>query len=431
MTKQISELKSPRNVFVLSTYFRDALDIRWDNPALIPENYAFDIAGCNIYRSNDNPEGPYVRLNDTPITALSYRDSLKNIRITERIPTGKITYGTTPTCDYIIQVSNYPIVRPGTIDEHDFNTDVTTVKVIIDGYEVTPIKLDGPEGKIYLDRYKWFDVQTNKWINPILPTKKTVIQIGENIYISPSNFIGQSQGKDSVVEVSYNYISHIVRTNLDKRLYYKVTTVTTDGYESRLEETEPHSVREIERLDYIWKEAIRRNRWILQQAGHRVKLYFRPWFGERCECWEERGRNQARLDCKICYGTGFKSGYLGPIDILIAPPDTEKNLELTDLGLSLNWVISTWTGPTPEINQRDLIIDKDNRRFTIGPVNKKSCRGMILQQHFDISLLDETDIRYEIPVTGLEALHYITEKPNIDDKKEIRGRTKVFEDIIY
>lgn len=430
-TKKISELKAPHNVFVLSPYIRSTLDIRWDNPALLPDNQNYTLAGCNVYRANDNPEGDYVQLNATPVTALQYRDSLNNRRITERIPVDNITFGDDPKGDYVLKVRSTPMVNPTTIDPQNFDLDPASVSVVIDGQAVIPSKVDGPEGLVYLDKFQWFCVETEEWVDPILPSHKTVIEIGDNTYISPSNYIGQATGTDSQVDVSYNHISHIVRTNLDKRLYYKVTTVTTNGYESPLSESVAHSVRELERLTYIWQEAIRRNRWILQQTAHRVKLFFRPWFGTRCHCWKDRNVAQPNGDCPDCYGTGFEGGYLGPVDVLLAPPDTEKNLELTDLGLRLNWIISVWTEPTPEINQRDLIVDKDNRRFTVGPVNKKSCRGMILQQDFEISLLDETDVRYQVPLTGNDAVQQITDKASVPDSIEIRGRTDRFEGILY
>ena len=71
---------------------------------------------------------------------------------------------------------------------------------------------------------------------------------------------------------------------------------------------------------------------------------------------------------------------------------------------------------------------------------------MILQQHFNIGHLDEKDIRYSVPIdpTRVQGPNYaqplappqndpalITEKPNIPDEREIRGRTIAWENIVY
>jgi hypothetical protein len=71
---------------------------------------------------------------------------------------------------------------------------------------------------------------------------------------------------------------------------------------------------------------------------------------------------------------------------------------------------------------------------------------MVLQQHFNIGHLDEKDIRYKVPMDNpvrFAATQFgpvgpeqggptpITEKPNIPDERELRGRTLAWENTEY
>ena len=74
-----------------------------------------------------------------------------------------------------------------------------------------------------------------------------------------------------------------------------------------------------------------------------------------------------------------------------------------------------------------------------------SNRGTQLQQHFQISHLDERDIRYKVPVLDVSTLvvpetrytipgeghatPMTTEREAIPDEREIRGRSVVFENV--
>lgn len=68
-------------------------------------------------------------------------------------------------------------------------------------------------------------------------------------------------------------------------------------------------------------------------------------------------------------------------------------------------------------------------------------RGVLLQQHFTIGCFDEKDIRYKVPVTNpvkfvatqfkpqgpeFEASAEVTNKPNIPEERQLRGRTKAW-----
>ena len=84
----------------------------------------------------------------------------------------------------------------------------------------------------------------------------------------------QPISEDSEVLVSYiaYALDRRIRVGVDKKDYYRITTVaedpsTGDLYETPLDQCAPFSDREIERVDYMWREGIRRNNWILDQGG--------------------------------------------------------------------------------------------------------------------------------------------------------------------
>jgi hypothetical protein len=101
-----------------------------------------------------------------------------------------------------------------------------------------------------------------------------------------------------------------------------------------------------------------------------------------------------------CFGTSIIGGYSGPFEILIAPPEAEKTIDLLDMGLHIRYDYMTWAGPFPIINERDVIVRQSNERYLVGPVNYQGSKGAIYQQHFTISYVDEGDIRYKIGVPG-------------------------------
>jgi hypothetical protein len=232
-----------------------------------------------------------------------------------------------------------------------------------------------------------------------------------------------------------------------------VTTVAVDPndnskkIETPINEVEWRSTSDIEEIDYIWREAIKRNRWILEQAGERIKVFIRKGMGEQCPNYQY-AFGQGHQDCPVCLGTNFVNGYDGPYDVIIAPPEAEKSIELLDMGLHIRYDFETWTGPFPLLNERDVIVRQNNERYIVGPVNYQGSRGAIYQQHFTISYLDEGDIRYKIGITGGEtqvpeaynqyreprptdASPVIPEKPEIPKDKIIKGRTVTFENISY
>ena len=415
-------------------------------------NSQWTIIGVNIYRSDEGERGPYRRLNDFPIGNFFYRDCTDNVLIKEEVVDwdwGWIFKGDAPNDRrWVFRTRYRPIVKPeGPAVAANAPSDVT---VSIDG-EIVPVdKVFGPTGEITLINIPIFDIVRQKHVEPVLPN---------------------SDGSSSVV-VTYYWNRNLVETRLDHRrqIFYRITTVALDPstpsglIETPLEYSPPASVMDVETLDYIWREAIRRNNWILEQGGERVKLFVKKKAGIRCTCaWDVRMfayYKQPLATCELCFGTGWVGGYEGPYDIIIGPEDADRRIEQTPTGRHLNFQYEVWTGPSPVVMQRDFIVKQTGERFSIGPVRTVTSRGAPLQQHFTVAYLDECDIRYSIGVGGLAQLPWPetrytlertacndsapypvgaeyqatpmeTEVGKIEDSREIRGRTPVWANINY
>jgi hypothetical protein len=220
----------------------------------------------------------------------------------------------------------------------------------------------------------------------------------------------------------------------------------TDFVETPLEHAAATSSFDVEKLDWIWREGIRRNRFILEQGGERVKTFIRKLVGVPCPCIPDDFHKQPLNDCLHCFGTGIVGGYEGPYDMLIAPDDAEHRIAQKDMGRTEEHAYEVWTGPSPLLSQRDFLVKINGERYSLGPVRFPSNRGMTLQQHFNIGSMDEQDIRYRVPVENpikfaaiqfgpfgpeLEADSSTTNKPNIPAERQLRGRSKAWEGAVY
>lgn len=425
-------------------------------------NATWNIVGVNIYRSDNGERGPYIRLNRFPIGSMFYRDATDNIFMENEIVQWDSAWVSksdssnnrkwafrTIFCPVVKATPTPPLGVANRIVATYANAP-SDVIVRINGVVVPVDTVFGPNGEITLINQPVYDLATEKFIPAVLP----------------------AEDGSSEVTVSYWYNQNLVKTDLDRttQIMYRLTTVALDptsptGYnETPLGYSPPLRVANVETLDYMWKEAIRRNTWILEQGGERVKLFKRKVSGIPCPCRVDEQtltlQKQPEARCLTCFGTGWVGGYDGPIDIIIAPDEAERNVRQTPTGRKLDHVYEVWTGPSPALTQRDFLVKQTGERYSIGPVRRPAVRGLPLQQHFNIGYLDDSEVRYLIPVNGLTELPWPqtrptdpntpcndavpnpvgfdyqatpmeTEKGNIPEGREQRGRTPVWSNITY
>lgn len=408
---------------------KSTIDIRWTCPGQIAANTKFDILGVNIYRSFDSEYGPWFRINTAPVGSTFWRDKTQVVlALQENVSSSFVKYGpeTDPEGKYIFNTKFKPIIiypSIGVANCTDLNVQVT-----VNGIHSPVERIWASDGAVELRNYPYYDVASQKPVGPVLPQSST-----------------------DIVLATYKYITNEVKTNLAGRVFYRITTVAYDAnsqqlIETPLERAAKTNNREIEKLDYIWAEAIRRQHWILYQGGERVKVFIRKTVGPVCGCYIET-HGQPKADCPVCYGTKIIGGYDGPYDMIIAPDDAEKNIKQSSRGRSFTQSYETWTTPSPLLSQRDFIVKLNGDRYGLGPVRVPTNRGMQLQQFFSVSHLDEPDIRYSVPIPDPyfmefpqtryikpsegDATPMMTEKQNIPDERELRGNTVTWENIEY
>lgn len=414
-------------------------DLRWDDPSTLSLNSLYQLLGVNVYRSFDSEYGPFFRISELLICSNFWRDQTDNELIVDEDVTGSFVLkgeeesAAGPAAPrWVFKTLHSPIVREGSQAVVADLPDDVWVK--IDGVTVRPLAVYGFSGEIEINPYIYADVTRQQYDPSLVP------------------------GPNSTVTCTYRHNRSLLRTDLGQRVFYRVTTVGVrvgcdlscvqceDLIETPIENATATNSMEIEKLDYIWREAVRRNRFILEQGGERVKIFLRKHVGVPCSCVPDDYHKQPINDCPKCFGTGFLAGYEGPYDALIAPDDAERRIAQKETGRSLEHSYEVWTGPAPILSQRDFVVKLNGERYSIGAVRFPSNRGMVLQQHFNIGHLDEQDIRYQVPVGNpvkfsavqfvpagpeREADTSITEKPNIPDERELRGRTKVWENTEY
>jgi hypothetical protein len=417
-------------------------------------NSAWTIVGVNVYRSDTGERGPYIRVNKIPLATLFYRDRTDVRRVYDEVVdwAGSWIYkGDSPNYPvWRFRTHFRPVVKAtGNAIPADSSNDV---EVFVDGVRMPLLQVFGPTGEIDLNLTPVWNPAIENFSVPPTPTENSVVTV--NYYYGRGNVL--TMGPD-----------------LRPKVFYRMTTVAIDPtgttpsglIETPLEYCEPITPFNSEKLDWIWTEAIRRNRFILEQGGERVKLFIRKITGVPCTCvWDARLREysgQPLNYCFSCFGTGWLGGYEGPIDIIIGPDDSERRVTQTPNGRKLENTYEVWIGPSPSVSQRDFIVKQNGERFSIGPVKRTQIRGLTLQQSFQIGYLGEGDIRYKVPMGDLERLAWPetrytrpedspcgdsppypvgyeyqatpmgTEVPKVPDGREIRGRTPVWANITY
>lgn len=425
----------PLNLFMISGYLPGVYDLTWSDPSNLTLNSRFRVCGVNLYRSFDSEYGPFDRITELPVGSVFWRDQTDNV-----LEMGEVV---TDDCwslrgaasverhgeRYVFRTQRRPIVKPGSQNlPADHPADV---QVLVNGVQARVLAVYGDRGEVELDAKHWVDVSTQTRTTPILP------EPGDE------------------VTVSYRWNRTFLRTDLQQRVFYRVTTVGAPAHlpvdtvqahdlvETPLERAATTSNAEIEKLDWIWKESVRRNRWILDQGGERVKVFLKKQVGTPCLC-NRADYKQPINQCRLCYGTGVLGGYEGPYDIVMAPDDAERRIAQKAEGRMVEHQYEVWTGPTPLLSQRDFIVKIDGTRYSVGPVRRPTNRGMILQQHFNIGHVDEKDIRYSVPMDNPRGFSHvgpavppdnspagITDKHNIPDERELRGRSVVWSNIVY
>jgi hypothetical protein len=384
-----------KNLLVIDSGMVGSHDLWW---AESEDMGAFNrIKGYNIYRAFDHPSN-WEKLNATPWLGHFYRDMTTLTQVLYTVqPTDFIEKG--EVGQWVIRIPDVPYttVRGGQVNATNSPDDVQVMVSVsgnfaVDGQTLRPTQVNA------------FDRTVTMLVDNTLKqggaVSDTALVHTDNVSIADYNGI-------TAWQVVYNKLTNYVDIyhNLN-RTYYTVVPVTDKGelHAPGAPHTEIRNTQEVDQIDWVFEEMVRRNEYLFNTTGEPASILFRKWRGERCGC--VFGSEQPKTGCPSCFETGFVGGYIGPYDFIFVPPDSAISRELDEGGIKTTRTSRSYMTRTPIIQNGDLIVRASGDRMVVSDVVYKSPRGIILQQDFTVQLLPKGDTRYLIPIfnTGLPTI---------------------------
>lgn len=368
-----------QSLIVLDSTYTGSRDLFW------VESTEKDLVGYNIYRAYDSPTN-WTKLNLTPHPGHFYRDQTAVEIVSHTVqPSDWVSVGVDG--QYVFKIPGAPIWSSSIVKGHPtVANNPMDVQVTLDGVPTSVGRVDGQEGLVY------FEVMTM--------TK------GGAINVKRAHRLTKNVTPTQTVVATYRKLNNYVDIYLSgqgsgTRTFYTVVPVTTNGAETHFPGalgSEIKNTMEVDQMDYMFAEMVRRNAFLFEQCGEPASLLIRRTRGEKCGCLVSNG--EPRTGCGSCYETGIIGGYYGPYEMLFIDPDTAATRTLDEGGVKVERQSRSYLGPTPLVQAGDLIVRRNGERLEIADVVYKSPRGVLLQQDFDVSLLPPKDTRYLIPLVA-------------------------------
>lgn len=152
-------------------------------------------------------------------------------------------------------------------------------------------------------------------------------------------------------------------------------------------------------------------RWMMAMGGERCLLYQYPWTGTFSPYYNQAtGTVQISNNDLIGYGTPYVGGYLGPFEVFVsfmtaASPITTT---YTSEGARATFNGTSWMLWEPLLSNKDFIVRRNNLRYWITGVDVSKWRHHILHQIFTVSLVETSNIIYQVPLTPGTSLDGLT-----------------------
>jgi hypothetical protein len=360
------------NLILLNSDYVGARDLHWvDDPKAVK--------GYNVYRAFDYTTNWY-KLNAVPLVGHFYRDEIILQQVVYTLQPGDFVESGQEG-HWVLHIPDVPYTNSGVRGRAVVANNPADVTVLLDGVAYRPIQIQGLDQQVFLE------------LDNTLPLGGAV----SDVPVSPN------LSEVKVFQVVYNKLINYVNiyTNL-VRTFYTVVGIGTDGQELHKPGefgTDVVDTMQIDRMDYMQREMVRRNDWIFEQVGEPAFLMFRRTRGTTCGCVLTGGLSQPKTGCPSCFEIGIVGGYYGPYDFLYIDPDSQVIRELQEGGIKVQRESTSYIGPTPIVQDGDLIIRRNGERLVINHVRYKNPRGVLLMQDYQTTLLPKGDTRYLVPVT--------------------------------
>ncbi len=385
------------SVLVMNSSYVGSRDIWWVEDPDAKKGY-------NIYRAFDYPTN-WTKLNSSPWLGHFYRDQSALEQVTYTVQPGDwLEQGNglgrwgfrIPDFPYSDVVTGRPVLANSPYGPNGTNA----ITVYLDGQPFRPAKVTG------LDRSIWLQMDNT-------------IPLGGNVNAYPlkSNGVVWAADYSGVQEfqVTYYKLKNFVEIYESLvRTFYTVVPVGERGELHRPGEdgTMIVNTMEVDKMTWEYQAMVNYNNWLFGEVGEPAYLMFRKTRGQLCGC-SNTGLGAARTACPACFGVGIVGGYYGPYDFIYVDPDSALSVELNEGGRKVTRDSPSYLGPTPIVQNGDLIVRRNGERLVTSNVTYKNPRGIILMQTFQTSLLDEGDTRYLIPInTGLPTIFNPVVRPD-------------------
>jgi len=139
-------------------------------------------------------------------------------------------------------------------------------------------------------------------------------------------------------------------------------------------------------------------------SGRVIWVFPKKHYGQRCSvCFDRVTNRTIKSDCPSCYSTAFVGGYHTPIQTY---GNMSSNTEATTKMPVVVENVDTYLllGNYPELDEGDLVIDAENRRWRVGQgVNKVRKANALIRQQAQVHLIPRSDIEYKLPLNLTES----------------------------
>jgi hypothetical protein len=218
--------------------------------------------------------------------------------------------------------------------------------------------------------------------------------------------IYQSLGGKTYEKIGSTTIDSFQATNVEVLpgvdYWYKICYVESGGQESDLGKAIPVSLYSWDEdglsiFDRMSRAQQLKSNWILEKWGENGIIYVRKFAGERCPtCYDPDAEVPTKAMCPVCFGTGYKDGYLR-FDKRLVIEMGDARLTHRAWGLETGWAPRVNIDYYPILHSSDFVVRQDNSRFLLTTVNPYKIRNLLLQQTAMMVQAQPDSVAYILP----------------------------------
>ncbi len=135
-------------------------------------------------------------------------------------------------------------------------------------------------------------------------------------------------------------------------------------------------------------------------------------FGPRCpSCWDRVSHKRTRSNCLDCFNKGFLRGYHNPIEIWVQIDPPAKSQQNQAQQIDQRVATTARTSFYPNISPDDLLVEAENKRWTVDTVKVSERLRAPIKQELTIIQRVTSDIEYRVPINLEVALRDIQPSP--------------------